>query len=73
MDILAGAFGGNVSVWQTVVSGDGVSDVSGALEAAMNAYQDELGENADEPSGASVYRSGDAYAVVLMFGTLPNG
>lgn len=69
MDILAGAFGGDVSVWQTVIASHEATDVSGALELALVRYEKEQ-DDARSPSGASVYVAEGSYAVVLMFGEL---
>lgn len=75
MEALAGAMGGNVSIWQTIIDTP-VSDVSGALEKACEQYEDEAASTAElsDAIGASVFRAPDGtYAVVLMFGTPNNG
>ena len=71
MDMLAGAFGGNVEVFQTIVSGDGASDVSGALEVAMQEF--EAAHPETTPTAASIYASDGKYAVVVMFEPSSNG
>lgn len=71
--MLAGAMGGPQNVWMVTVSGDGVSDVSGALEQAMQGFE---AEHPDvSPVGASVFRNAadGNYAVVLMLEMPTNG